>query len=83
VTPEEVATRLTSFWADRILRGEVPPLEGAQALWVLQRQFGISFDDESFWGYGAFDPDEYAAPGVQETYEQDIRERAARWLASH
>lgn len=80
---EEVAARLTTLWAERVLRDDVEPLAAARVLWLLSREYGVQFSDDSFWGWGTLDPDEYAAPGVREAYERDIRETALRWMATH
>jgi hypothetical protein len=79
---DELAARFTTFWALRVVRGEVEPLVAARELWVLARHDGVQFSDDSFWAWGALDADEYAGPGVQEAYEHDIREAASRWLAT-
>ena len=79
---DELAARFTTFWAQRVVRGEVEPLVAAQELWVLARNYGVQFSDDSIWAWGALDADEYAGPGVQEAYEHDIREAASRWLAT-
>ena len=63
LTPEEAAARLTSFWAKRILDHEVPRSKALRRSGLFTVTNGVSFDDESFWGYGTLDPGEYAAPG--------------------
>jgi hypothetical protein len=83
IGPEEVAARFTTHWAKRLLRGDVAPLDAAGQLWLLWHRHAIQFPEDSFWAWGTLDPDEYAAPGVKEEYERDIRDAAARWLADH
>jgi hypothetical protein len=80
LTQEEIAARFTTHWAERLLSGEVAPLDAAGQLWLLSRHHGVEFPDDSLWAWGALDPEEYGAPGVQEAYERDIREAASRWL---
>jgi hypothetical protein len=83
LTPEDVAVRFTTYWAERLLRGDVAPLDAAGELWLLSHRHGVEFPEDSFWAWGTLDPDEYAAPGLQEAYERDIRQAASRWLMRH
>jgi hypothetical protein len=76
---EEVGRRLFRVWAARIVAGEVEPLEGARALWLLEIDYDVELPDP-LGQYGALDSGDFYASGVEQAYERDIREAAARWL---
>jgi hypothetical protein len=80
LSEDEVGRRLFRLWAERIVDRAVTPLEGARAVWMLEIDYGVVLPD-TMSQYGALDEDDLPTSEVEQAYERDIREAAARWLA--
>lgn len=82
LSPEQVGSGLFRLWAERIVDGVVSPLEGARAMWLLEIDYDVVLP-ATMSQYGALDEDDFPTSDVEQAYERDIREAAARWLEMH
>jgi hypothetical protein len=82
LSPEEVGERLFRLWAERIVQRSVSPLQGARAMWLLEIDYGVVLPD-TMSHYGALDEGDFSTSEIEQTYERDIRQAAARWLEAN
>jgi DNA-directed RNA polymerase beta' subunit len=82
LSESEVGRRLFRLWAERIVDGEVTPLQGARAMWMLEIDRGVVLP-ATMSQYGALDEEDFPTSDVEQAYERDIREAAAKWLTAN